>query len=88
MVGDEVECRWWLSQGRRKVAVAPESRMAVGGLGALVDEWRDKEDKTSLFLLSLFVTGPDRHSIQKQLRVEPPCMFVNVALVLCPGAGF
>ena len=69
------------------MAVAPESRIAVGGVGALVDEGKDK-DKACLFLLMLFVTGPDRHSIQKQLRVEPPCMLVNVALVLCPGAGF
>ena len=40
--GEDKECKWWLLLGRMKVAVAPESRMAVGEEGACVDEGKDK----------------------------------------------
>ena len=57
----------------RQCSVAAESTSATGICFGVSAEMADKV----WFILSTVVVSAQRHQVQ--LRVEPPCMFVNVA---------
>ena len=65
----------------RQCSVAAESTSATGILLVVSTEMADKE-----FLIGLSTGIPVQHH-QVQLRVEPPCMFVNVAVATWLGPG-